>query len=105
MEEMTEKYLKFKNNMNKLVEYFDDDLAEKSAEILTEISKEKYDKDFIKYFIGAWKTVEGSSIEAAKDSIDKAKDLTLEDLECWGAVDRIDIYRIMYQAKGGVIKE
>ena len=92
----SEKYLEFKTNMDTLVKEYNDELAEKAAEILSEISEEEYNKDFIKFFVPSWKTVESASMSLAKDSIDKDKGLTLEDLEYVSAVDRISIYKIIY---------
>lgn len=47
MQTKSEKYLEFKTNMDKLAEEYNDELAEKTAKILSEISDTKYDKSFI----------------------------------------------------------
>ena len=54
MQTKSEKYLVFKTNMDTLVKEYNDELAEKAAEILSEISDTKYDKSFIKYYINHW---------------------------------------------------
>lgn len=91
----SEKYLEFKINMDKLAEEYNDELAEKTAEILSEISDTKYDKGFIKYYINHWEDTK-RVVEIAAEVVGIAVKLPLEDIECKNAVDQIDIHRIEY---------
>lgn len=102
MQTKSEKYLEFKTNMDKLAEEYNDELAEKTAEILSEISEEEYNKDFINFFVPAWKIVESAAIDSANKLINKAKGLTLEDLEYAYAVDRTSIYKIIYETESNI---
>ena len=91
----SEKYLEFKTNMDKLVEEYNDELAEKAAEILSEISDTKYDKGFIKYYTNHWEDTK-RVVEIAAEVVGRTVKLPLEDIECKNAVGQIDIHRIIY---------